>query len=95
MKKFFSLVAVFCVLGFSTVSLVHSAPSQQEATPFVQGTLIKIDGPFYVIKDISGKEQRVHVDKNTTIIGKVQPGSKVIAEVTKDGHASALKNVGG
>ena len=40
------------------------------------------------------KELGVHVDKSTMIIGKVQPGEKVKAEVTKDGHASAIKNVG-
>ena len=55
---------------------------------------MKIDGPFYVIMDSTGKEQRVHVDKRTMIIGKVQPGAKVKAEVTKDGHASAVVIVG-
>jgi hypothetical protein len=55
---------------------------------------MEIDGPFYVIMDSSGKEQRVHVDKSTMIIGKVQPGAKVKAEVTKDGHASAVTIVG-
>jgi hypothetical protein len=55
---------------------------------------MEIDGPFYVIMDSSGKEQRVHVDKSTMIIGKVQPGAKVKAEVTKDGHASAVTIAG-
>ena len=55
---------------------------------------MEIDGPFYVIMDSSGKEQRVHVDKSTMIIGKVQPGAKVKAQVTKDGHASAVTSGG-
>jgi hypothetical protein len=54
---------------------------------------MEIDGPFFVIMDSAGKEQRVHVDKSTMIIGKVQPGAKVKAEVTKDGHASAVSIV--
>ena len=28
---------------------------------------MKIDGPFYVIMDSTGKEQRVHVDRSTMI----------------------------
>jgi hypothetical protein len=56
---------------------------------------MEIDGPFYVIMDSSGKEQRVHVDKSTVIIGNVQPGAQVKAEVTKDGHASAVAIVEG
>ncbi len=85
---------MFCVCGFTTISFVQSAPTTNEVIPIVQGTLTAIDGPFYVIMDNAGKEQRVHVDKSTMIIGKIQPGAKVKASVTKDGHASAVKNVG-
>ncbi len=51
---------------------------------------MEISGPFYVIVDHTGKEQRVHVDKSTIIIGKVQPGVQVKVQMTKDGHASAV-----
>ena len=94
MKRLFSLLGILCVLGLTTASFVQSAPTTNEASPVVQGTLLEIDGPFYVIMDNSGKEQRVHIDKSTLIIGKVQPGVQVKAEVTKDGHASAVTIVG-
>ena len=94
MKKFLSVLTIFCVFGLTTASFVQSAPTTKEGSPVVQGTLMEIDGPFYVIMDSTGKEQRVHVDKNTMIIGKVQPGAQVKAEVSKDGHASAVKRVG-
>jgi hypothetical protein len=94
MKRLFSLLAILCVFGLTTATFVQSAPTPSEGSPVVQGTLMKIDGPFYVIMDSTGKEQRVHVDKRTMIIGKVQPGAKVKAEVTKDGHASAVVIVG-
>ena len=94
MKRLFSLLAILCVFGLTTATFVQSAPTPSEGSPVVQGTLMKIDGPFYVIMDSTGKEQRVHVDKRTMIIGKVQPGAKVKAEVTKDGHASAVTIVG-
>ena len=94
MKRLFSVLAILCVFGLTTVSFVQSAPTINEGNPVIQGTLMEIDGPFYVIMDSSGKEQRVHVDKSTIIIGKVQPGAKVKAQVTKDGHASAVTSVG-
>ena len=94
MKRLLSVLAILCVFGLTTVSFVQSAPTINEGSPVIQGTLMEIDGPFYVIMDSSGKEQRVHVDKSTMIIGKVQPGAQVKAEVTKDGHASAVMTVG-
>jgi len=94
MKRLLSVLAILCVFGLTTVSFVQSAPTINEGSPVIQGTLMEIDGPFYVIMDSSGKEQRVHVDKSTMIIGKVQPGAKVKAQVTKDGHASAVTSGG-
>jgi len=94
MKRLFSVLAILCVFGLTTVSFVQSAPTINEGSPVIQDTLMEIDGPFYVIMDSSGKEQRVHVDKSTMIIGKVQPGAKVKAQVTKDGHASAVTSGG-
>jgi len=94
MKRLFSVLAILCVFGLTTGSFVQGAPTTNEASPVVQGTLLEIDGPFYVIMDSKGKEQRVHVDKSTMIIGKVQPGVQVKTEVTKDGHASAVTIVG-
>ena len=94
MKRLLSVLAILCVFGLATASFVQSAPAINEGNPVIQGTLMEIDGPFYVIMDSSGKEQRVHVDKSTIIIGKVQPGAKVKAQVTKDGHASAVTSVG-
>ena len=94
MKRLLSVLAILCVFGLTTTTFVQGAPTPTASSPVVQGTLMEIDGPFYVIMDSSGKEQRVHVDKSTLIIGKVQPGAQVKAEVTKDGHASAVAIVG-
>ena len=95
MKKLLSVLAMLCVFGLTTATFVQSAPTPTGSSPVVQGTLMEIDGPFYVIMDSSGKEQRVHVDKSTLIIGNVQPGAQVKAEVTKDGHASAVASIKG
>jgi len=33
----------------------------------IKGTLMKIDGEYYSIKDTDGKEHRIHVDKSTKL----------------------------
>ena len=92
--KLLSVLAIPCDFGLANAYFVQSAPTIIEGSLVIQGTLMKIDDPFYVIMDSSGKEQSVHVDKSTMIIGKVQPGAKVKVEVTKDGYASAVTIVG-
>ena len=94
MRRLLNVLTICCALGLTTGAFVQSAPTPNEGRPVVQGTLMEIDGPFYVIMDANGKEQRIHVDKSTLIIGPIQPGSQIKAEVSKDGHASAIKKVG-
>ncbi len=90
MKRLLSILVLLCIFGFSTVSIAQSAPTIEESTSIVQGTLMEIKDSFYVIIDHTGKEQRIHIDESTIIIGKVQPGVQVKAQITKDGHASAV-----
>jgi hypothetical protein len=94
MKRILGILTILCVFGLTTAAVVQSAPTSKEGGPVVKGTLLEIDGPFYVFMDSTGKEQRGYVDKSTMIIGDVQPGSKVIAVVTKEGHASAIREGG-
>ena len=94
MKRFITMLAILCVFGLTTATFVQSAPTSPEGNPVVQGTLMEIDGSFFVIMDSAGKEQRVHVDKSTMIMGNVQPGVQVKADVNKDGHAFAVVIVG-
>lgn len=56
MKRLFSVLAILCVFGLTTATFVQSAPTPSEGIPVVQGTLMEIDGPFYVIMDSTGKE---------------------------------------
>ena len=55
-----------------------------------RGTLVEIRGSFFLIIEHTGKEQRIHVDKSTIIIGKVQSSVQVKAQMTKDGHTLAV-----
>jgi len=74
-------------------------PQQIMKARSVQGELVTIDGAFYVIKDASGQEIRLHVDKNTTKLDKdrakmdreFKVGDKLEARLNPDGHASSIQ----
>jgi hypothetical protein len=56
----------------------------------VKGTLMKMEGEYFSIKDTDGKETRIHVDKSTKL-DKVVVGDKVKAYITDKGHATTLQ----
>lgn len=56
----------------------------------IKGTLMKMEGEYYSIKDIDGKESKIHVDKSTKL-DKVVVGDKVKAYVTDQGHTTTLQ----
>ncbi len=99
MKRITGIVALLCIFCFAGPAVAENNNMENEliivalGEGTIEGTLMKIDGDFYVIMDGTGKEQRVHVDKSTIFVGKVQPGAKVKAQVTPEGHASALEKV--
>ena len=55
----------------------------------VKGEIVKVDGAYYVVREPSGAEVRMHVDdktqKRSDLIPKV--GEHVIAKVDAKGHA--------
>jgi hypothetical protein len=95
------LIATVLTVGLlGTGTMAHSA-SQKEASPTlkerltkdtIKGTLMRIEGEFYYIKDNDGVEQKIHVDKSTKL-EKVLPGDMVKAYVTDQGHTTTLERV--
>jgi hypothetical protein len=57
----------------------------------VKGDLVKIDGEFYVVKDSTGKEVRLHVDSTSKLEGAPKAGDKVEAQMNPTGHATSIK----
>jgi uncharacterized protein YdeI (BOF family) len=49
----------------------------------IEGEVLRIEGDIYVVKDTSGREVRLHVDKNTNIDGNITPKDLIIARGTK------------
>ena len=92
MKKLIGTFMFAMVLGVGMASLSFAA--SDTATPSsqtVKGDLLKIDGDFYVVKDMSGKEVRLHVDKTSQLDGTFKAGDKIEAQATDKGHASSIK----
>jgi ATP-dependent 26S proteasome regulatory subunit len=58
----------------------------------IVGTVVKIEGKHYVIKDKDGKKHRVHVDRRTKR-DKISKGDKVSAYVTTKGHVTTLSRL--
>lgn len=56
----------------------------------IKGTLMKIEGEYYVIKDNDGVQHKIHVDKSTKM-DKVMAGDMVKAYVTDKGHTTTLQ----
>lgn len=94
-----SLMAV-ALLGAGVGTALAADPmDEKEASPSImerltkdsiEGTLMKIDGEHYWIKDSDGKEVRIHVDKSTKL-DKVVEGDQVKAYVTEKGHTTTLQ----
>jgi hypothetical protein len=100
MNRYIISISMMVVLGFSAGSILAADPMKdKEATPSmgerltkdaVKGTLMKMDGEYYVIKNDDGEQVRVHVDKSTKL-DKVVVGDKVKAYVTDKGHVTTLQ----
>jgi hypothetical protein len=99
MKLILSILTVV-MFGFGAGIAGAADPmSDKEATPTlgerftkdtIKGTLMKMDGEYYWIKDTDGKETRIHVDKSTKL-DKVVVGDKVKAYITDKGHTTTLQ----
>jgi hypothetical protein len=94
MKKLISSFVLAVVIGVGMASYSYAAGDMAvPSTQTVKGDLLKIDGEFYVVKDMAGKEIRLHVDKTTTVDGAVKVGDKVEAQATEKNHAASIRHV--
>lgn len=56
----------------------------------VTGTLMRIEGEYFSVKDIGGRDVRLHVDQSTKL-DNVAVGDKIKAYLTDEGHATTLQ----
>ena len=87
------------LLSMGGLAYAADPMAEKEATPTIKerftkdtikGTLMKIEGEYYVIKDTDGVQHKIHVDKSTKL-DKVVSGDLVKAYVTDKGHTTTLQ----
>lgn len=70
---------------------VASAGLPASGPQMVKGDLLKIEGDSYVVRDLKGKEVRLHVDQTTKQEGGTfKTGDKIEAQVNDRGHAVSM-----
>ena len=96
MKKLIGLFVFAMALSAGMVTLSYAAGDMAESkgSKTVNGDLLKIDGEFYTVHDISGHEVRLHVDKTTKLDGMpFIAGEKVEVQATDKNHAVSMRHV--
>jgi len=100
-KRLLGLLAFAAILSVGIASLTYAAepmaPPGGMAAPgsqAIKGDLLKIDGEFYVVKEASGKEVRLHVDKTSKLEGTFKAGDKIEAQASPQGHALSIRPAG-
>ena len=104
MKKYLTPVIIALMLTFIAMAISYAAeestPKQASApataAPSAEvgkttGEVLKIDGQSYLIKDASGNQTLLTLDKDTKLEGKPQVGDKIEAELSSDGRLVSLK----
>ena len=102
MKRTVEMLIVAALIGGGGGLAFAADPmKEKEATPTIgermtkdaiKGTLMKIEGEYYSIRNTDGELVKVHVDKSTKF-DKVVEGDKVKAYVTDKGHVTTLQRV--
>jgi hypothetical protein len=83
------------ILLFAVVTHANALEgSQPTATSSVNGDVLYWEGEEVVLKEISGREVRLHVTAETKIDGvaggRLKTGDKIAAQVNSNGHALSI-----
>jgi len=90
--KLIVILMIQALVGFGIVKEGMTAePSQGGAEQIVKGDVLLKEGEFYIIRDITGHEVRVHVGPDTKMEARLKTGDKIEAKVTSDGHAISIR----
>lgn len=89
------LIVILMIQALVSFAMVKEGmtvdPSQGGPEQIVKGDVLLKEGEFYVIRDITGHEVRVHVSPDTKMDGPLKTGDKIEAKVTSDGHAISIR----
>jgi hypothetical protein len=105
MTNFIKIGIFFVVLGLVPIFSVLAGETMKElpgkslqATPsstgsnILEGKLLKIEGDFWMVKDLSGNQHQIHIGAETKLPqSPKQTGDSIQAVVRKDGYASFIQ----
>ena len=105
MTTFIKIGIFFFVLGlfpnFSVLAgeTMRELPGKSlQTTPsstgsnILEGKLLKIEGDFWLVKDLSGNQHQIHIGAKTKLPqSPKQTGDTIQAVVRKDGHATFIQ----
>ena len=79
-------------VGLADVESSSDKMREKESGKTIKGTVLRIEGPNYFIKNAKdGKEVRLHVDK-TTKMNLVATGDNVMAKIDDQDHVESIQN---
>jgi maltose-binding protein MalE len=85
------LILAVATLSHATDPMLNNASETKTVSEtLVRGDVLMTEGEFYIVKDVTGHEVRLHVNKDTKADVKVKVGDKIEARVTPEGHATSL-----
>jgi uncharacterized protein YdeI (BOF family) len=88
----FSLAAALTLLlGMSVDAVSQISGGSSQAAQVVRGDVLNIEGDTYTIKDVSGHEVQLRVDKETRSEERIKVGDKIEAQISSDGHAQTIR----
>lgn len=88
------ILLVLCLLVVPFVAQAQSGEGSKQQGSNVKGDVLYWEGEELVVKEVSGREVRMHVNGETKIegiAGRLKTGDKIDATVTPDGHAVSIK----
>jgi cold shock CspA family protein len=59
----------------------------------ITGDLVRVDYGDYIVKDRDGQEVRVHITKNTQIMGQLSKGDRVEMKVDDQNKALSIRSL--
>jgi len=84
------ILAVVALSHATDLMRMNASETKTVSETTVRGDVLMTEGEFYIVKDVTGHEVRLHVNKDTKADVKVKVGDKIEARVTPEGHAISL-----
>ena len=87
------MVSIPKVVGVLACGCVLSLGLTLHAPHIITGEVWRIEPSFYFVKQYDGALVRVHIDDTTKMTGRIDQGAHIEANVNRDHHALAIRQI--